>query len=350
LDIDKFNYLDIGELRRIILMMMNHDLTGESKAIMKFLSSNTHNNSSDNQSSLIRDHSMDLVKENRLILDYVAISFVLGNDFLPHLPHLKIKEGALNMVMECYKEVQEDIPNGFLVRADGLNYDYRFLLKFIKKLSDLENMTLRDHREQCEIRKSKFKNSQRYRMAEPYERALLEWEYIENKYPDELQLGEPDWKSRYYLHYLDDNNPTLINKMTKNYLDGLVWMLRYYQGDCPSWTWSYSYRVAPACSTLLNYLIDGGSNVLEDVKLTLGEPISGEEQLLMILPPQSYALMEEKYSRLMYELDSPLCGYYPTNFKIDMQGHRYRWECYPILPQIDPELVKKVVNILTRGY
>ena len=43
------------------------------------------------------------VNKERLIDDFVFLTFLVGNDFLPHLPSLRIGDSAFDIIFEAYK-------------------------------------------------------------------------------------------------------------------------------------------------------------------------------------------------------------------------------------------------------
>ena len=46
-----------------------------------------------------------MIESNRLIDDFIFICYLMGNDFLPHLPSLDIYEGAVDYLIEKYSSL-----------------------------------------------------------------------------------------------------------------------------------------------------------------------------------------------------------------------------------------------------
>ncbi|UYV73628.1 XRN2, partial [Cordylochernes scorpioides] len=133
---------------------------------------------------------------------------------------------------------------------------------------------------------------------------------------DEVRLWEAGWKDRYYQikFEVDPKNIPFRHKVANAYCEGLCWVLRYYYQGCASWNWYFPYHYAPFASDFVQ---------VRDLKIQfdLGAP------------------------------DSTIIDFYPTDFKIDLNGKKYAWQGVALLPFVDEErlhvALKEVYPLLT---
>ena len=377
-----FSYLDIGFLRYEIAYVM-HPLTDllhlEDDEIIG--TSNIDESSqlfTDNidiiQSDIFQQEmvSDDILYDQIYINDYIFMCFLLGNDFLPGLLSLKIREGGLDQLIRIYKSTQLQMmilnyniitnkeknnsssssnngnnlkPINIINSNNSINQE--FFLLMLKELYKIEEPTLQTYTKKMHWRISNFQQTQDYVNADDYHRELLEFEYVENKVKDTLQLGFNDWQYNYYLHYdnIDIKNSLfsnqVINDKCENYLTGMMWIFTYYLHGCSDWEWCYHYESPPLLKNLIHKLclMD-----LNQIRFPSNNPVTAYQQLLCILPPESHALLPKFYADLMTNIKSPIIQYYPTNFTLDFHNNRYRWECYPLLPNLDYNIIKQTVR------
>ena len=81
-----------------------------------------------------KDLTFDYNVEN-IIDDWILLGFLVGNDFLPHLPNLHINKGALSDLFTTYKNILPSL--GGYMNINGLLNLHRFEL-FLQALSEKE--------------------------------------------------------------------------------------------------------------------------------------------------------------------------------------------------------------------
>jgi len=163
------------------------------------------------------------------------------------------------------------------------------------------------------------------------EQAMLD-EYKE-KIEDEVRFWEAGWKDRYYADKYKEKDIASgggRERVFREYIRGLCWVMKYYYAGCASWKWYYPFHYAPFASDLRN--IERYSTDFDD-----SEPFKPIEQLMAVLPKESHHALPPPCHDLMLKPDSPIADFYPEDVEIDPNGKAMPWLWVTLLPFIDEE-------------
>lgn len=355
----------------------------------------------------------------RVLDDWVFMCFFVGNDFLPHLPSLEIREGAVDRLVELYKKCVYKT-GGYLTDSGEVNLERVQMILHDLGLVEDEIFTQRQKRE-VQFRERDKMNKRRRTNGEskpnfqhlhnsqfaptPLGRGVLpnplsnvrtelakfrtiddasakagieallkqnepagetskgeqrrgvkrkheedeltpagkreeEEEEDDPDANDEVRLWEPGFKDRYYESKFDVNphNLQFRSSVALQYVRGLCWVLRYYYQGCASWNWYFPYHYAPFASDFVN--ITGLSTIFE--KNT--KPFNPLEQLMGVFPAASSSHVPAPWAKLMSDPDSEIIDFYPSDFKIDLNGKKFAWQGVALLPFVDEKRLIKALQ------
>lgn len=273
-------------------------------------------------------NSIDIkVNTDKFINDFVVICFLLGNDFLPHLPGLNIKKGGFEVLLNIYLETFKELKI-FLI--DGKNINVIFFSKILEKLSDKEHELLQNKTSSFE---KKYEND--------YDEEINKIKKAPAIY-DCIMFDKDGYRERYYNYCFVYSSLDNVERVCQNYFEGIKWTLHYYLEKNISWTWHYEFTHAPFISDLSKYFLKENIN---KIKFDKGKPYKPFEQLLLVLPPSSHQLLPKSYQNLITDF-SPIIDLYPTDFVEDYHNIYYRWEAIPYLPYVDYKRIKKAISKL----
>ena len=295
--------------------------------------------------------------ENNIVCDYIFLCFLLGNDFLHHVPSLVIKENAVNVLLKYYIKV--------LVQNFN-NNTFTFLINPSSELSDRINLpmlrSIFGHLASSEeyffthvwsVYKSKspvYKDT--YSIKDLSEKTTSQLCFFKD---DIIRYNLSGFKTRYYLYYgIHD-----VDEACQNYIQGLFWVLGYYQQHShKNWIWFYNFHNTPLISDLYAYLLKQSSN-FEELKTNVKKnidvpsaPFSCLQQLFMVLPKESLlAILKdatpEKYytkmKRILNVKSISLQKNYPQLLSFDTIHKEYLWQTKIFFDQIDIRFLESIM-------
>jgi len=285
-----FFILDIGKTRVDLVKIMNW------------------NNGDEKSNDPTFDHKSS-------VNDFIFICFMVGNDFLPHIPSLEIIEGGIDQMLDVYKNVCQSYGHLTNTVNDQVIFRKTSLEVFLGTIAQYDKGILEDKL----LHKDQF-------FPDP----ILEQNAMFNdgKYDVNIDSYRQDYYKDGFKEGID------IKTLCHEYFMGIQWVLSYYTRGVPDWKWCFKHHYAPFAHELAEHIVD--FKFSEKIKT---EPTTPFQQLLSVLPPKSSALIPVPLSQLLTDSNSKLKKFCPSKFSVDLSGKRREWEGIVLLPMVDFSVV-----------
>jgi len=265
------------------------------------------------------------------ISDYIFISFMMGNDFLPHFPALNIRTNGIQTILETYKHLF----NNKTTICKNNYISWKLFRELVSELSKNELMYIKSEykiRSKWESRPLSMKTA---------EDKLKKFNEIPFRSRDVEHFIDPytkGWQHRYYskLFHTEINN-VFKKQISINYLEGLEWTLKYYTTGCVNYRWFYKYEYPPLLEDLVTFIPSYDLDMISENYNT----INNLTQLSFVLPKQSLHLLPEP---LQHRLLTNYPEYYRTDLKFEWAFCKYFWESHPIMKYFDIEELEEIVE------
>ena len=330
----------------------------------------------------------------RIIDDWITLSSLVGNDFLPHLPSLDIGEGGLDTLFRLYKDcIMSGELDGYITHHGTLNVTRLEVITrhmgeleekvFEARLRDAKDFdrkkNRRERREVTEIDAEAFFDgeidaqiaqlsvgdntlqpspsptpgaspSPSPQPARPaasplptsYESgAQMKAQYYRDKFPEwyDRSIIPPsadDDEDDAGLDVARDENGSNAHGRDPEFQRRKL-VKNYLEGLM--WIQQYYYSGVPSWKWFYRYRYSPlASDMVNlgrlNIQFELGRPFRPLEQLLGTLPPASRNFLPQVYAELMIQ-GSSIADFYPETFEVDMNGKRNPWEGIALIPFID---------------
>jgi 5'-3' exoribonuclease 1 len=296
-------------------------------------------------------------KKKDFLIDYVFMSFIEGNDFAKPIYFLKYSTDNMRTPLGIYRFQRKFNPNFRLISfRNGQAYiNQQNFAAIINRLAKIEEEKIAEVKQRLEKKissppfvRNKNKNkppSLEHKMFTDQDHILhadfvKQYDFLFNN------KSFAEFKNKYYEYFWNEApTPENIAAICKNYLDILLFNIRYYYGTGLSWSLNYHAVAAPLPSDLANFLQKNPKYYDED-KLEEGEPVHPFVLLAYVMPPQSMkdGILPKKYR-------DALLKKYPEYFpeKIDLKllvpGGKLIY-VEPLLPSPPISILKEVLETI----
>ena len=323
--------------------------------------------------------------------DYIAMTFMLGNDFMPHFPSLNLRTNGMTVLLQTYANMFRESKDYLVTRASGRPVIvWKTMRAFIGLLAETEhNRFMNEHKTRDRQGKQRFgggggggktdirggaptttppvvvdirdltkvacrrvvelvANVEKCHSLNDFMTIPMQERAVE-KYIDPFR---ENWEFRYYDALFDVDiyaksgrgAPTIdrLQMICVNYIEGLEWTMRYYSTGCVDWRWSYKYAYAPLLVDLMRYMPHLDTALFPEVA-DVKNPVRDLVQLCYVLPMASHGLLPTAVAEKLKRYYS---HYYCDKLDFKWSYCKYFWEAHTELPHIRISDLERVVEVM----
>lgn len=263
---------------------------------------------------------------------YVVSCCLLGNDFLPHLLTISLHGDGHERILLAVKECRL---NGY---TNPMSVE--FLSKLFTQLAMTEDNDLRQLNDRY-LKKRPFPSKDDPMDSYP----------LEHKDPIATELFHDGfssrWRGLYYKHMFQTKiyDTAIIANACKTYIQGIHWTYRYYTRKSKDPMWYYPWGYPPTLRDIANFLSGMNSEDEKQMLKSFIVPfdkgfIDSNIQLCCIMPLESTKILPKRVQRIMTESEHGCLHLFPSEYTIQTYLKNRLWECTPILPMFQIELIQ----------
>lgn len=343
----------------------------------------------------------------RSVDDWVFMCFFVGNDFLPHLPSLEIREGAIDRLVGIYKDVVHKT-GGYLTQNGYVNLERVELIMqavgvaedniFRKRKEDDENFKRRNKEKKKRMRMEQDRpaylttgqfapqalgrggtptvvhnaRNQAFNMrvqamehsnrdAAQSLKSMMrnggnasagpssDHKGVKRKAEDSDSEPEPEdnvrlWEEGWKQRYYKTKFD--VDVSDDEFRKKVV--QSYVEGLC--WVLRYYYQGCASWKWYFPFHYAPFASDFKDIKDMFKEfekgtkPFKPLEQLMGVFPAASGNFLPQTWRNLMSSPDSSIIDFYPDDFAIDLNGKKYAWQGVALLPFVDERRLRAALS------
>uniref|UniRef100_A0A182N5J5 5'-3' exoribonuclease n=1 Tax=Anopheles dirus TaxID=7168 RepID=A0A182N5J5_9DIPT len=340
----------------------------------------------------------------RVLDDWVFMCFFVGNDFLPHLPSLEIRENAIDRLVTLYKKCVyktqgylTDSGSVLLERVEMIMTDLGYAEDEIFRQRKVSEDRFRDRNKRMRMQKERqqrpnfqhMNNSQfaptplgrgvqpqaivnprqeaaNFRMRGmagndqqdgggssggnqqgPRGTKRKAEEPLAVTAAEEEEKETPDevrlWEDGFKDRYYESKFDVMPQNV--KFRQTVAW--EYVRGLC--WVLRYYYQGCASWEWYFPYHyapFASDFKHLENVNdhFERGTPFKPLQQLMGVFPAASRSHVPPAFAELMVDPRSPIIDFYPIDFRIDLNGKKFAWQGVALLPFVDEKRLFKATD------